>query len=191
MSGAVAVGVLSDRWSAGWARSAVLITVGAAFTGVLAQVSVPLPGTPVPLTLQTLGVLLAGAVLGSRRGLLSMLLYVGLGLAGVPWFAGHASGFHAATAGYLAGFVAAAWLVGRRAARGQDRRFWSTVRLMVIGNLVIYAVGVPVLALALGTPLATAIALGVLPFLLGDAIKILAAAGLLPGAWALANKERD
>lgn len=188
MSSAVAAGVLSDRWTASWARSAALVVAGAAFTGVLAQVSIPLPGTPVPLTLQTLGVLLSGAVLGSRRGLLSMLLYVSLGLLGVPWFAGQASGFHAATAGYLIGFIAAAWLGGRLAARGQDRRFWSTVRLMVLGNLVIYAFGVPVLAWALGTSLTHAIVLGVVPFLVGDTVKILAAAGLLPGTWALADR---
>jgi biotin transport system substrate-specific component len=188
MSAIAAPGVLADRWSGGLVRSAVLVTVGAAATGVAAQVSIPLPGTPVPLTLQTLAVLLAGAALGRTLGALSMLLYVGAGLVGVPWFAGQTSGFHPATLGYLIGFIVAAWFTGRLAAQGRDRKFRSAAGLMVIGNLVIYAFGVPILALTLGVSLQQALMLGVVPFLIGDAIKVFAAAGLLPAAWALANK---
>lgn len=188
MSAIAVTGVLADRWSGGLVRSAVLVTVGAAATGVAAQVSIPLPGTPVPLTLQTLAVLVVGAALGRTLGALSMGLYVVAGLIGVPWFAGQTSGIHPATMGYLIGFIAAAWITGRLAAQGRDRRFWSAAGLMVIGNLVIYAIGVPVLALAIGVSIPEAVILGVVPFLVGDAIKIVAAAGILPGAWALANK---
>lgn len=188
MSSIAATGVLADRWSGSGVRSAVLVTVGAAVTGVAAQVSIPLPGTPVPLTLQTLAVLLVGATLGRVLGTLSTGLYIVAGLAGVPWFAGHASGMHAATLGYLIGFVVAAWFVGRLAAEGRDRTFLSAAWLMVIGNLIIYGCGVPVLALAVGVSLPQAVMLGVVPFLLGDVVKILAAAGLLPGAWSLTAK---
>lgn len=188
MSSTDVVGVLSDRWATGWVRTAGLVAAGAAFTGVLAQISVPLPGTPVPLTLQTFGVLLTGAALGSRRGAASMAVYVVLGLVGVPWFAGQSSGLHLPTLGYLVGFVVAASLVGKLAARGADRTFWSTTGLMVLGNLVVYAFGVTILGLSLGTSALDAILLGAVPFLIGDAVKILAASGLLPGAWALVNR---
>jgi biotin transport system substrate-specific component len=188
MSSVAVSGVLADRWSGGVVRSVVLVTVGAAVTGIAAQVSIPLPGTPVPLTLQTLAVLLVGAAMGRTLGALSMVLYVAAGLLGVPWFAGQTSGVHSATLGYLVGFIAAAWLTGQLAARGRDRNFWSATGLMILGNVVIYAFGVPILALAIGVSLPQAVMLGVVPFLIGDGIKILAAAGLLPAAWTLVNK---
>jgi biotin transport system substrate-specific component len=120
-----------------------------------------------------------------------MVLYVVAGLVGVPWFAGQTSGMHAATIGYLIGFIIAAWVTGRLAAQGRDRTFLSAASMMVLGNLVIYACGVPALALAIGVSLPQAVMLGVVPFLLGDTLKVLAAAGLLPAAWAVTAKKGE
>jgi len=172
-------------------RDAGLVIGGAALTGVAAQVSITVPSiTPVPFTLQTFAVLLVGASLGSVRGLLSMALYVVVGLAGVPWFAEGSSGYPAATFGYLLGFVAAAALVGRLSERGDDRRYVSAVGEMVIGSAVIYAFGVTVLMANLNLSLATGLSEGMVPFLIGDGLKVLAAAGLLPLAWKLVNRDK-
>ena len=173
-------------------RDLVLVVAGAGFIGLLSQWSVPLPGTPVPLTLGTFAVLLTGAALGGVRALLSIGLYLVAGGLGVNWFAGHKDGFGGATFGYVVGFVAAGALVGWLAQRGGDRTVLKTAVTMVLGNLVIYAVGVPWLMNAAGMDFATALDKGVVPFLLGDGIKILAAAGLFPAAWALVKRvERD
>jgi biotin transport system substrate-specific component len=160
------------------------------FVGVTAQLAIPLPFTPVLLTLQTFSVLLTVAVLGSARGLLSMALYVLAGMAGVPWFASQHSGWSFASFGYVVGFVLAALVVGKLAERGGDRTPLRTIATMVLGNLAIYAVGVPGLMLFTGYSLPKALALGVVPFLVGDAIKIVVAAGVLPTAWKLVNRTR-
>jgi biotin transport system substrate-specific component len=178
--------VLADLVPGGLVRDVLLVSGAAVLTGLAAQVSIPL--WPVPVTLQTLTVLLAGAALGPMRGGLSMGLYLVVGAAGVPWFAEQNSGVGFVTLGYVIGFVAAATLVGWLARRGADRTFRGTIGAMVAGNLVIYAVGVPYLAWALGIDLAEAIRLGALPFLVGDALKILLAAGLLPLAWRIASR---
>lgn len=178
--------VLADLVPGGLVRDVVLVVGAAALTGVAAQIAIPL--WPVPVTLQTLTVLLAGAALGPLRGGLSMGLYLVAGAAGVPWFAEQNSGLGFVTLGYVVGFVVAATLVGWLARRGADRTFRRTIGAMVAGNLVIYAIGVPYLALALGIGLVEAIGLGMTPFLIGDALKILLAAGLLPAAWRLAGR---
>lgn len=175
--------VLADVVPRTWARQLVLIVGGATFVGLAAQIAIPLPFTPVPLTLQTFAVLLAGAALGSLRGVLAMTLYAVAGIVGVPWFAEGSSGFAAPSFGYILGFIAAAFIVGRIAENGATRTAPRTAGLMVVGNVVIYAIGVTWLKFALDVDVATAIALGVTPFLLGDAIKIAAAAGLLPLTW--------
>jgi biotin transport system substrate-specific component len=181
---------LADVIPGGIARSIALVVGGAAFVGLTAQVAVPLPFSPVPLSLQTFSVLLVGAVLGSRRGVASMGLYLLAGVAGVPWFAQQQSGWAFASFGYVVGFVIAAYLVGRLAERGADRTVLSTVGLMVLGNLAIYAVGVPGLVLITGMSLEKALLVGVVPFLLGDALKIALAAGLLPATWKLVGQRR-
>ena len=170
------------------ARDAVLVAAGAGFVGLLSQWSIPLPGTPVPLTLGTFAALLTGASLGGLRGLLSLATYLVAGGLGVNWFAGQKDGFGGATFGYVVGFVLAAGLVGWLAQRGADRHVLKTALMMVVGNLVIYAVGVPWLMQATGMDLATALDKGVVPFLLGDGLKVLAAAGLLPATWALVRR---
>ena len=176
--------VLADVLPSTLVRNIVLIAGGAAFVGLAAQVAVPLPFTPVPLTLQTFAVLLTAAALGSVRGVLAMLVYAIAGIAGVPWFAEGSSGFSAPSFGYILGFIAAALVVGRIAEGGATRTPLRTAGLMVVGNLVIYAVGVTWLKFAIDVDWATAIALGLTPFLIGDAIKIAVAAGLLPATWA-------
>lgn len=173
-----------------WARSLAPVIGGAVLTGLAAQISVPVPGSPVPVTGQTFAVLLVGAALGTWRAAASMLLYLAVGFAGVPWFAGGATGsIHAPTLGYLVGFILAGAVVGRCAERGADRSPWKTALTMVLGNLVVYAIGVTWLALSLHASAGTAVSLGLRPFLLGDALKIALASGLLPGAWRLLGKQ--
>jgi biotin transport system substrate-specific component len=178
---------LGDVIPGGLVRNVALVVGGAVFVGLTAQIAIPLPFTPVPISLQTFSVLLTAAVLGSRRGVLSMALYALAGMAGVPWFAAHHSGWSFASFGYVIGFIVAALLVGKLAERGADRTPLRAAGLMILGNLAIYAVGVPGLMLIAGFSLPKAIALGVLPFLIGDAVKIALAAGLLPGTWKLVN----
>ena len=179
--------VLADLVPGGLARDVALVVGAAALVGITAQVAIPLPFTPVPITLQTFAVLLSGAALGPMRGAASMLLYLAVGMAGVPWFAQQTSGWGFPTFGYVIGFVLAATLAGALARRGLDRTVPDTIGLMTLGNLVIYAVGVPYLAVAIGVSLTEAIGLGMTPFFIGDALKILLAAGLLPLAWRVAG----
>ncbi|MFC0865760.1 biotin transporter BioY [Sphaerimonospora cavernae] len=169
-------------------RDAVLVAAGAGLTGLAAQVSIPLPGDLVPVTGQTFAVVLVGAALGMNRAFLSMLLYMAAGVAGIPWFAGGAHGFGGATFGYVLGFIAAASLVGWMAQRGGDRTVLRTVGTMVLGNLVIYAFGLPVLVAVTGLDLGTALWAGAGKFVVGDLLKISLAAGILPAAWKLANR---
>jgi biotin transport system substrate-specific component len=182
--------VLADLVPGSVLRDVALVVGAAAATGIAAQIAVPLPYTPVPLSLQTLTVLLAGAALGPLRGGLGMLLYLVAGVVGVPWFSEQRSGWEFASFGYIVGFVVAAVAVGAMARRGSDRTIVGSVVLMVIGNLVIYTLGVTWLASSLGVDLGTAMGLGVLPFLAGDALKIAIAALLLPGAWRLVGDHR-
>ena len=175
--------VLADVVAARWVREVVLVLAGAGLVGLAAQVSLPLPGTPVPVTGQTFAVLLTGAALGARRAALSLGLYLAAGAVGMPWFAEGSSGTGAPSFGYIVGFVLAAALVGHLAGRGWDRTPARTVVTMALGTAVIYAVGVPWLAVALGVDAAEAVKLGLRPFLIGDALKIALAAGVLPTAW--------
>ena len=169
----------------------ILLVVGAAgVVGLLAQVSIRLSFTPVPITGQTLGVLLSGTVLGWRRGAAAMALYAVAGVAGVPWFADHAHGYVGASFGYIVGFVLCAALCGYLAQRGADRSVSRSVPAMVAGELVIYLWGVTWLALSLHVGAARAISLGFVPFMAGDAIKAALAAVALPGAWRLLGAER-
>src|SRR5205085_4968248 len=163
---------------------------GSLLVAALAQVQFHLPFTPIPVTGQTLGVLLVGAALGPELAVASILLYVAEGAAGLPFFAGGDHGWSvlalsSASGGYLWGFVAMAAVVGALARRGWDRSLRSSISAMLIGEIVLYAVGVPWLAAALGISVQRALALGLYPFVLGDVLKLLAAAGLLPAAWRL------
>jgi biotin transporter BioY len=183
--------VLGDLLPGALARDTALIAAAAALTGLAAQIAVPLPGTPVPVTGQTFAVLLAGAALGPGRAALAMLLYLLAGMAGVPWFTDASSGTGAPTLGYVIGFVIAAATVGRLAQRGGDRTPVRTAATMLAGTAIIYAVGVPYLMASLHLDLGRALDLGMTPFLAGDALKVLLAAGLLPAAWRLTGTARD
>lgn len=179
----------------GLARAAGLCVAFSLFNAALAQAAVWLPFSPVPITGQTLAVLLTGAVLGPRLGFASVLLYLGEGAVGLPFFAGGAAGVAALvgpTGGYLAGFPLAAALVGWLAARGWDRHPLRMAGAMVAGNAVIYALGLAWLAVVMGGPAPGALlSAGLLPFLPGDAVKIVLAMGLLPGAWRLVGRRQN
>jgi biotin transport system substrate-specific component len=180
-------GVLADLLGGGLVRDLAMVAGSAAFVGLSAQAAIPLPFTPVPISLQTFAVLLSAAALGPVRAGAGMGLYLMAGAAGVPWFSEQNSGIGFPSFGYIIGFVLAAVIVGALARRGGDRSVAGAALLMLLGNLVIYATGVPYLALALGVGLDEAIRLGAVPFLVGDGLKILLAAGLLPIAWRVAG----
>ena len=137
-----APGVVADAVPRTAVRNVVLVIAGAALIGVCAQLYVYLPGNPVPITGQTFAVLFVAAGLGLARGVSATLLYAIAGLSGVPWFAEGSSGMVAATFGYILGFILAAAVVGFLAERGWTSRAWRTVIVMVIGNVIVYAVGV-------------------------------------------------
>lgn len=180
----------------GWQRDLLLVVAGGLLMGALAQLAVPLPFTPVPVTGQTLGVLLIGALLGSRRGAAALGVHLATGLAGLPVFAEGASAWSLTrlgvptivgpTAGYLLAFPLAAFAVGWLAERGWDRRPWSAAAAMVVGQVVIYAFGLAWLSLYVGTE--RVVALGLLPFLAGDLVKLVLAATTLPAGWRLLGR---
>lgn len=188
---ALAHPVLADRLpavsarGAALARDAALVVAGTATVAVVGQVAIPLPFTPVPLTLGTLAVLLVGAALGPVRGAASMLLLLAAGLLGAPVFAGGASGWALASFGYVLGYVPAAALLGALARRRADRSVRGTAVAAVLATGVVYLFGVPWLMAFTGATLQEGLVMGVVPFVVGDVIKAVAAAVLLPGAWRL------
>jgi len=160
------------------------VIAGTVFIALMAQVRIPLPFTPVPITGQTLAVVLAGACLGSKRGGASSLLYLLGGGLGLPVFTGFGAGIMhltGPTGGYLFGFLPAAWLVGSLSERGWDRNLRTNLMAMFLGSLVIYAFGFVWLGVFVGFD--KALVLGVLPFIPGDILKMLLAAALLPLVW--------
>jgi biotin transporter BioY len=183
--------VLADILPASAIRDLGLVIAYAVLVGLLAQVVIPLPFTPVPITGQTFGVLLGGMALGWRRAIIGMGVYVALGLVGVAWFAGGTGGIavvRSASFGYLVGFVVAAAALGRVAEMHFDRNPLLTLAAMVAGNAIIYLFGVSWLMAAIHVDLAQGIALGLTPFLAGDAIKALLAAAVLPAAWKISGR---
>ncbi|WP_028802648.1 biotin transporter BioY [Streptomyces sp. 142MFCol3.1] len=180
--------VLADLLPSSRVRDAALVIGGAALTGLAAQISVPVPGSPVPVTGQTFAALLVGTALGARRGFLSLAVYALVGMAGVPWFAGGSSGAGAPSFGYILGMLLASTVVGALARRGADRSVLRMAGTMLLGEAIIYAVGVPYLALATGMSASAAVAAGLTPFLIGDALKAALAMGVLPTAWKLVKR---
>ncbi|WP_254812552.1 biotin transporter BioY [Streptomyces cavourensis] len=187
-SGAVLADLLPAAARHRYAVDAALVLGGAALTGIAAQIAVPVPGSPVPVTGQTFAALLIGTSLGARRGFLSLAVYAVVGMAGMPWFAGGASGYAMPSLGYILGMLLAATAVGALARRGGDRSVLRTAGTMAVGSVIIYAVGVPYLALATGMSLSAAVAAGLTPFLIGDALKAALAMGVLPAAWKLLGR---
>jgi len=185
-----------------WQRNLLMIAVGTLLIIVGARISFYLPGNPfVPVTLQTFAVLFGGALLGMKRSLASVGLYLLLGIVGFPVFAfnqqtnEYMSGigtFVSANGGtlalgvrggYLIGFLLAGGLVGRLAELGWDRHIGGSLGAMFLGNVAIYVVGIPWLMAATGLSLAAALDVGLWPFLFGDVLKLIAAACLLPVGW--------
>jgi biotin transport system substrate-specific component len=167
-------------------RHVALIALGAVVIYLSARISIAVPGSPVPITGQTFGVLLVGGALGFRRGLAAVALYVAIGVIGFPFFAENKGGVSVilgATGGYIVGFLIAGALVGRLAELGWDRRIVGALGAMAIGNVVIYLIGVPWLMVVAHYDLATGIAKGLTPFLLGDGLKLILAAAAFPLAW--------
>lgn len=171
----------------------------AALTAAASQVSVPLPFTPVPFTLQPMIVLLGGAVLGPRLGLAAQVVYLAAGLAGLPVFAfspelpqGPAR-LLGPTGGYLMAYPFAAFAAGMLATRGFDRRYLTSVLAMAAGLAVIFAGGITWLTLfapgAEGRSLNAALATGFYPFVIADAIKLCLAATVMPVAWRFLHSE--
>jgi biotin transport system substrate-specific component len=172
----------------------VLVLAGAALVTVLSYVQVPL--WPVPITGQTLGVLLVGSTLGFARGAISMAVYALIGGLGIPVFAPNADGslsfgwhvLFGATVGYIVGFIISAALVGWLAERQWDRKILKAIVTFVAGSVVVFAIGLPWLAVVLHTDLPTTLQYGLYPFIIGGIIKAAIAAALLPLAWWGADK---
>ncbi|MDQ6883122.1 MAG: biotin transporter BioY [Candidatus Dormibacteraeota bacterium] len=164
-----------------------LVVSFALFTALMAQVSIPLPFTPVPITGQTFAVLLTGSLLGSRLGVSAMALYVAMGAIGLPFFAHGAHGFAivtGVTGGYLIGFIVAGLVVGLLAERGWDRKLPHSAVAMLAGEVLIFTFGLLWLGYSLHWP-ANLLTLGLFPFLIGEAIKVAAAALVIPAGWRL------
>jgi biotin transport system substrate-specific component len=172
--------------------SSVALVVGfAALTALMAQVRIPLWFTPVPITGQTFAVLLSGAALGSRLGVASQAMYVSAGAIGLPVYTGGGGGWEhltGATGGYLVGFVAAAFVVGRLAEQRQDRAVATAIPAFLTGTVVIYIFGVAWLAGSLGVDASRAMELGLIPFVVGDLLKVVLAGLALPAAWRIARR---
>ena len=176
---------ISERLNAR-ARSLALILLGTLLVSVTAQVSIPVPGSPVPITGQTFGVLLTAGALGFRRALASMGLYLLIGTLGLPVFAGGDSGTHVilgASGGYIVGFAVAAAVVGALAELGWDRNLLGAIGAMLIGSALIYAVGLPWLAFVAHLDLPSTLDAGLWKFIPGDILKLLLAAAAFPAAW--------
>jgi biotin transport system substrate-specific component len=187
--------VLADRLRThGLATDAALVAGGALFTAAMAQVEVPM--WPVPVTGQTLAVVIVGATLGARRGVVSMLVYALVGLAGAPFFADATGGLQALSSpsfGYVIGFVPAAAVVGWLARRDWDRRVGRAAAAMLLASAIPFVTGLPYLAVALGAlgapnDLQSVLAAGLYPFIVGGVAKALIAAGVLPLAWKLVGR---
>lgn len=166
-------------------RNGLLVVGGSLLVALSAQVAIPLPFTPVPITLQTLAVLLIGAALGSKRGGLALLLYLAEGAIGLPVFA-QAGGFiHliGPSAGYLWACPLAAFVVGLLCERGLDRSYLTSLLAMLPGTVIFYALGATWLGILLHLSVAQASVAGILPFIPGDLLKLAIAAALLPTAW--------
>jgi biotin transport system substrate-specific component len=182
--------VLADALAGTRVRDAALIAGGAGLTALLAQVSLHVPPSPVPITGQTLAVVLAGATLGARRGAASQLLYLLVGLL-LPVYADGQSGGHVvwgSTGGYLFGFILAAALVGWAAEHGADRRPLLAVLTFAGGQLAVFGIGVPWLKVAADLSWGDAVHYGFTLFIVGGIVKAVIAGLAMPGAWRLARR---
>jgi biotin transport system substrate-specific component len=180
--------VLADLVSRSALGEIALIVGGAALMGALAQISIHVSFTPVPITGQTLGVMLAGTALGWRRAFAAMGLYVGAGLLGLPWFADHASGYVGASFGYLIGFIVAGAALGWVASRGADRNIAWAFLAMAVGDAIVFLIGVTWLKIDLHLSISSAIYEGFTIFVGGELIKAGIAGIALPSSWRLVDR---
>lgn len=167
-------------------RDVLLVSATSLLLALSAQIALPLPFSPVPVTFQTLVVLAAGAVLGSRLGALSVLAYLTEGMIGLPFFAKGAAGvayLRGVTGGYLVGFVVAAFVVGLLVEKGMGRKVSTALVAMGIGNIILYVFGIAWLQMILNITTTKALFLGMYPFIAGDLYKIGIGALLLPVLW--------
>ncbi|HNP15265.1 MAG: biotin transporter BioY [Cryobacterium sp.] len=182
---------LADRiFARGIIMDVVLVSAGAALTAIAAQVVVPL--WPVPITGQTLAVLLVGSSLGALRGTLSMLLYAVLGIAGLPVFSEASSGMSiilGPTGGYIIGFVFAAAFTGWIAQRSWDRKILRSILGFLGGTVVTFAIGLPWLSFTLGLNLEQTLNAGLYPFIIGGIVKMVIAASVMTLGWRFFERE--
>ena len=179
--------ILVDRIiSRSLASDIVLVVFGVALTAAAAQLQIP--ASPVPFTFQTLAVLLIGATYGGSRAAITMASYVLVGALGLPVFAGGAEKIFGATGGFLLGFIFAAWLTGYLAQLSWSSNAIKMFVSFALGSVVIYAVGVPVLAMVAFKSDLLAATTYMVPYLIWDAVKAVLAAGIVPGAFVLVNK---
>jgi len=182
--------VLADELPGSIARDIALIVAGALFTALLAQISINVPGSPVPITGQTLAVGLVGASLGMTRGAASLALYAVLGLF-MPFYADGASGIEViwgASGGYIIGFIFAAGAIGWFAQHGGDRRILSTFLGFIVAQLIIFAFGLVGLQIATGEDWGWVVYNGFTIFIVGGLVKALIGAIALPSAWYLVGR---
>lgn len=167
-----------------------LILSASLLIALMSQAVVRLPFSPIPITGQTFAVLLVGASLGARRGALAVLAYLAEGALGLPVFAGGGAGLAyliGPTGGFLLGFVAMAWVAGWLAERGRDRRVQTAWLIFLAGEVALFVIGLPWLALYMGAD--NVLALGLIPFIPGEIIKIILAGLALPVAWRLTKNK--
>lgn len=182
--------VLADELPGSIARDIALIVAGALLTALLAQISINVPGSPVPITGQTLAVGLVGASLGMTRGAASLALYAVLGLF-MPFYADGASGIEViwgASGGYIIGFIFAAGAIGWFAQHGGDRRILSTFLGFIVAQLIIFAFGLVGLQIATGEDWGWVVYNGFTIFIVGGLVKALIGAIALPSAWYLVGR---
>jgi biotin transport system substrate-specific component len=182
--------VLADVIPGDRVRDVVLVVSGALFTALLAQVSIHVPGSPVPVTGQTLAVGLVGATFGAKRAASSLALYAALGLF-LPFYAGGESGWDViwgASGGYIVGFIFAAGAIGWLAERGADRRVSKAFLAFVVGQAIVFAFGLAGLKISVGETWSWTIHNGFTIFIVGGLVKAALGAAVLPGAWSLVRR---
>lgn len=170
---------------------ALMITGGALFLGLLAQVVIPVPGSPVPVTGQTLGVLLLATAYGANLGAATFALYLLIGFAGAPVFAQSGHGLEriiGPTGGYLVGMLLASWVLGFLAGRKWDQKLFSALGTMFIGNFIIFAFGLIWLQQYTGKDWSWTFSAGLTPFIFGELLKIAIAGALLPTVWKVVGR---
>jgi len=168
-----------------------LVLGGTLFLGAMAQISLPVPGSPVPITGQTLGALLLGTAYGASLGFSTFAFYIAAGIAGAPLFAGHSAGIErlsGATGGYLVGMLVASWVTGALAGRKWDQKISTVVPTMLIGTTIIFTFGLLWLQHSTGQSWSWTFEKGLQPFVVGEVIKIAIASTALPTVWRFVSK---